>query len=154
MFIVVRFIWSPGLAIAAEANLRCGGFLSEKVVVTLWAFFSFWSWLPDFPWVFISLKDSAAFLGFIMHFLIVIGTWDCFFYFSFFFCGIMSFYVSISDAVFLNTSGSIFDHSVWLILSFWCANFYSFIQFYWGSCRCTSEFALDCFCLNKVITNW
>ena len=45
--------------------------------------------------------------------------------------------------------------SVWLILSFWSAHFYSFIQFYWGSGRrCTSEFALDCFCLNKVIANW
>ena len=30
----------------------------------------------------------------------------------------MSFYMSISDAVFLVTSFSIFDHSVWLILSF------------------------------------
>ena len=66
----------------------------------------------------------------------------------------MSFYVSISDAVFLVTSFSIFDQSVWLILSFWCAHFYPFIDFYWSSGRCTSEFALECFCLNKVITNW
>ena len=33
---------------------------------------------------------------------------------SLFFTGIMSFYVSISDAVFLVTSFSIFDHSDWL----------------------------------------
>ena len=37
---------------------------------------------------------------------------------SVFFCGTMSFYVSISDAVFLVTKISIFDHSVWLTLSF------------------------------------
>ena len=30
MFIVVPFISSTGLAIVAEANLRCGDFLSEK----------------------------------------------------------------------------------------------------------------------------
>ena len=70
------------------------------------------------------------------------------FWFQFFFYGIMSFYVSIHFPF------SIFDHSVWLILDFWCAHFYSFIQFYCGSGRCTSEFALECFCLNKVITNW
>ena len=39
--------------------------------------------------------------------------------------------MSISDAVFLVTSFSIFDHSVWLILSFRCAHFFSFVQFYW-----------------------
>ena len=66
----------------------------------------------------------------------------------------MSFYVSISDAVFLVTSFSIFDHSVWLILSFRCAHFYLFSQIDWGSGCCTSEFALVCFCFNKVITNW
>ena len=44
VFIVVRFIRSPGLAIVAEGNLPCGEFLSEKVVVTVLAvFFSFWS---------------------------------------------------------------------------------------------------------------
>ena len=53
--------------------------------------------------------------------------------------------MSISDAVFLVTSFSIFDHSVWLILSFRCAHFYSFNQFNWGSGRCTSEFELECF---------
>ena len=66
----------------------------------------------------------------------------------------MSFYVSISDAVFLVQNFCIFDHSVWLVLSFRCANFCSFIQFYWGRGHCTSEFELECFCLNKVITNW
>ena len=154
MFIVVRLIKSPGLAIVAEANLRCGDFLSEKVVVTVLAVFSFWSWLPDIPWVFINLKTALPFLGLIMLCLLVNGTWECLVLDFSFFCGIMSFYVSISDAVFLVTTFSIFDQSVWLILSFWCAHFYSFIQFYWGSGCCTSEIALECFCLNKVITNW
>ena len=40
--------------------------------------------------------------------------------------------------------------SVWLILSFCCVHFYSFVQFYWDSGRCTSEFALECFCLKKM----
>ena len=30
MFIVAPFISSTGLVVVAEANLRCGGFLSEK----------------------------------------------------------------------------------------------------------------------------
>ena len=39
MFIVVRFIRSIGLVVVAEANLRCGDFLSERVVVTVLAVF-------------------------------------------------------------------------------------------------------------------
>ena len=35
VFIVVPFINSTGLAIVAEADLRCGEFLSEKKVVVL-----------------------------------------------------------------------------------------------------------------------
>ena len=84
VFIDVRFIRSPGLAIVAEANLRCGDFLSGKVVTVL-AVFSFWSWLTDIPWVFINFKDSAAFLGLIMHCSLVIGSWECLIFdFSFF----------------------------------------------------------------------
>ena len=56
MFIVVPFISSTGLVVVAEANLRCGDF---------------------FVRVFIRLKDSAAFLGLIMHCLLVISTWEC-----------------------------------------------------------------------------
>ena len=108
MFIVVWFIRSPGSAIVAEANLRCCDFSSEKIVVTVLAVFSFWSWLPDVPWVFINLNNSAAFFGvenalFTCYwYLGVLSSW-----FQFFFCGIMPFYVSISDAVFLVTSFSI-----------------------------------------------
>ena len=48
-----------------------------KIVVTVLAvFLSFWSWLSDIPWVFISLKNRAAFLGSIMLFLLVNGTWE------------------------------------------------------------------------------
>ena len=39
MFIVVPFVSSTGLVVVAEANLGCGGFLSEKVVVTVLAVF-------------------------------------------------------------------------------------------------------------------
>ena len=38
MFIVVPFISSTGLAIVAEADMRCGDFFSKKVVVTKWLF--------------------------------------------------------------------------------------------------------------------
>ena len=41
MFIVVPFNSSTGLAIVAEANLRCGDFLSKKVVTVLAVFIIF-----------------------------------------------------------------------------------------------------------------
>ena len=116
--------------------------------------FSFWSWLPDIPWFFINFKDSVAFLGLIMHCLLIVDTWACLVVDFRFLSVDQCHFVSISHAVFLVTNFSIFDHSVWLILSFWCPLFYSYIQFYRGSSRCTNEFALDCFCLKKVITNW
>ena len=59
-----------------------------------------------------------------MHFLFFDVTWECLINVLKFFCGVMSFYVSISNAVFLVTSFSILDHSVWLILSFRCANLF------------------------------
>ena len=155
MFIVVPFISSTGLVVVAEANLRCGNFLPEKVVVTvLVVFLSFWFWLPEIPWVFMRLNDSAAFSGLIMHCLFVIGTWKrLVFDFSFFSVESCHF-MCLSVMRFFSLQVVPFLISVWLILYFWCAHFYSFIQFYCGSGRCTSEFALDCFCLNKVITNW
>ena len=128
-------------------------FCPKKLSSHYWQFFLLGLDYQTFL-IFINLKDSAAFLGLTITFLLVFGTWECLVFDFSFFCGIMSFYVSISDAVFLVTSFSIFDQSVWLILSFWCASFYPFIDFYWSSGRCTSEFALECFCLNKVITNW
>ena len=129
-------------------------FFVRKSGVTVLAVFSFWSWLPDIPLVFINLKDSAAFLGLKMHFFLVIGTWECFlFNFSFFLWNHVIWCV-YQWCGFSRYKFSIFDQSVWLILSFWCAHFYSFIQFFWVSGRCTSEFTLECFCLKEVITNW
>ena len=61
MFIVVQFISSTGLAIIAEADLRCGEFLSEKscrhkLVVST----SFWYWLLNVSSVLTSLKYTAT----------------------------------------------------------------------------------------------
>ena len=62
MFIVVPFINSTRLAIVAEADMRCGDFLSEKscrnkLVVST----SFWSWLLNVCSVLTSLKHTATF---------------------------------------------------------------------------------------------
>ena len=66
MFIVVPFINYPGLAIVAEADLRCGDFLSEescrhKLVVST----SFWSWLLNVSSVLTSLKYAALLFWFV-----------------------------------------------------------------------------------------
>ena len=65
--------------------------------------------LQDIPRVFIKLKVRAAFLGLIMHFCSFMLPGSAYFLISIVFCGIMSFYVFISDANFLVTSFSIFD---------------------------------------------
>ena len=62
MFNVVPIIISTGLTIVAEADLRCGDFLSEescrhKLVVST----SFWSRLLNVPSILTSLKISATF---------------------------------------------------------------------------------------------
>ena len=61
MLIVVPFINSAGLVIFAEADLRCGEFLSEKscrhkLVVST----SFWSWLLNVSSGLTSLKYTAT----------------------------------------------------------------------------------------------
>ena len=66
VFIVVPFINSTGLAIVAEADLRCGEFSSEKscrhkLVVST----SFWHWLLNDSSVFISLKCTATLFWFV-----------------------------------------------------------------------------------------
>ena len=66
VFIVVPFINSYVLAIVAEADLRCGEFLSEtscrhKSVVST----SFWYWLLIVPSVFTSLKYTTTFFWFV-----------------------------------------------------------------------------------------
>ena len=61
VFIFVPFINSYGVATLAEANLRCGDFLSEKscrhkLVVSI----SFWYWLLNASSVLTSLKNTAT----------------------------------------------------------------------------------------------
>ena len=65
-YIVVPFISSTGLAIVAEAELRCGDFLSEKIcrhklVVST----SFWSWLMSVSSVLTSLNYTALLFWFV-----------------------------------------------------------------------------------------
>ena len=60
MFIVIPFINSTGLAIVAEATLRCGDFLSEKSCYKLVVSTSFWSWLLNVSSVLTSLKYTAT----------------------------------------------------------------------------------------------
>ena len=62
MFIVVPFSSSTGLAIVAEASLRCGDFFPKKVVTVLAVFLSFWSWLPDIP-CFHKFEKQSCFFG-------------------------------------------------------------------------------------------
>ena len=62
MFIDVPFINSTGFAIVAEADFRCGVFLSEKSCRhKLVVFTSFWSWLLNVSSVLTSSKYTATF---------------------------------------------------------------------------------------------
>ena len=64
---VVPFINSTGLAIVAEADLRCGDFLSEKnCCYKLVVSFSFWSWLLNNFSVLTSLKYTPTFFELLM----------------------------------------------------------------------------------------
>ena len=76
MFIVVSFINSTGLAIVTEANLRFGDFLSGKICRHSTGSFFFGLDYQTFL-VFINMKDRAAFLGLITHFLLVDFTSEC-----------------------------------------------------------------------------
>ena len=76
MFIVATFIDSTDLAILAEAELRCGDFLSEKscrhkLVVST----GFWSWLLNLSSVFTSLKNTATI--FLKFFRVFNALWVC-----------------------------------------------------------------------------
>ena len=62
----VPFINSTGLPIVAEAELRCGDFLSEKSCHKLVVSTSFWSWLLNNFSVLTSLKYTAVFFGFLI----------------------------------------------------------------------------------------
>ena len=72
MVVVFPILNSTGLAIAAEVDLRCGDFLSEKscrhkLVVST----SFWSWLLKASSFLTSLKYAA------LLFSIVNALWVC-----------------------------------------------------------------------------
>ena len=127
-------------------------FCPKKLSSQYWQFFVFGLDYQTFL-VFINLKDSAAFLGLKMPFF------TCYWYLgalSLWFQFFLRNHVILCVYQWCGFSRYKFFHfyqSVWLILSFWCAHFYSFVKFYWGSGRCTSEFALEYFCLNKVCLN-
>ena len=117
------------LVVGAEANLRCGVFFSKKIVVTVLAvFLSFCSWLPDLPWVFISLKDRASFLRLIRHFFFVNATQECL---------IFDFSFSVESCLFMCLSVMRFFSSQVLpfliTVSGWCYHFDVLIFFFISS---------------------
>ena len=64
----VQFINSAGLAIIAEADLRCGEFSSEKNCRhKLVVFTSFWNWLLNVSSILTYLKYTATPFGLLMH---------------------------------------------------------------------------------------
>ena len=93
MFIVVPFSKSTGVVIVAEAKLRFGDF-SEKIFRHSADSFPFvWPSQLDIHQFFANLKDSAAFLGFLLQFQLAYGTWKFFVLISDFFldkCLLMS----------------------------------------------------------------
>ena len=60
LFIVVPFINSAGLAIIAEADLRCDEFLSKKIRHKLVVSTGFWSWLLNVCSVLTSSNYTAT----------------------------------------------------------------------------------------------
>ena len=79
MLIVVPFINSTGIAIVAEADLRCGDVLSEKTCHKLVVSTSFWSWLwlLNVSSVLTSLKYTATiFFGLLMPYGYADGSWE------------------------------------------------------------------------------
>ena len=73
---VVQLINSTGLLIVAEADLRCGDFLSEKTCHKLVNSTSFWSWLLNNFSVLTSLKYTATFFGLLMRCGFADSSWE------------------------------------------------------------------------------
>ena len=116
MFIVDPFINSTGLAIVAEADLRCGEFLSEKSCRhKLVVFTSFWSWLLKVSSVFTSMKNTATPFWLLMHYGSADCPWEFWVLFLIFMFLKYVFFVFILDAIFCGTSFSIYQDSVWLV---------------------------------------
>ena len=76
MFIFAPFIDSTDLAIVAEADLRCGDFLSEESCHKLVVSTSFWSWLLIVSSVLTSLKYTATFFGLFMRCEFADSSWE------------------------------------------------------------------------------
>ena len=89
-----------------------------------------------------------------MHCLLVIGTWECLvFDFNFFFVESCHFMCLSVMRFFLVTSGSIFDHSVWLILFFDVLIFIHLFNSNGVVVVALANLRWCVFCF-KVITNW
>ena len=78
MFIVAAFISSTGLVVVAEADLRCGGFLSGKSCRHSAGSFSFFLvFTTRHSLSFHKFERQSCFFGLIMHFSLVYGNWEC-----------------------------------------------------------------------------
>ena len=124
MFLVVPFISSTGLAIVAEADLRCGDFLSEKNCHKLVVSTSFWSWLwlLNVSSVLTFLKNTATFLGcYCVVGMLTVHESTKFMILVFMFLKYL-FFVFILDAIFCGTNFSVFQDTVWLVKSSLCVH--------------------------------
>ena len=118
MFIIVPFINSTGLAIVAEADLRCGDFLSEKncrhkLVIST----SVWSRLLNVSSVLTIKKYSDTFLVYYCAVgLLTVHGGTKFLNLVFMFLKYV-FFVFVLDAIFYGTNFFIFQDNVWLVKS-------------------------------------
>ena len=134
MFIIVPLIRSTGLAIVAEANLRFGVFCPKKLSSQCWNFFFLFGLGFQTFLEFSQDWKSGCLFGLIMHCSLGNGTWECLVFDFNFFCGIVSFYVPINDAVFLVTSFSIFDQCLADVIFLLCSFLFicSVLLGYWS----------------------
>ena len=155
MFIVVPFINSTGLAIVAEADLRCGDFLSEescrhKLVVST----SFWSWLLNVSSVLTSLKYAALLFWFVNALWVWWPSCDFWaFVFGFYASEICHFLCLSLMRCFVVQIFFIFQDTVWLVKLSWYVHCCSFQQFHWVSDRCRSGFALWWFFVRRKLSS-
>ena len=119
MFIIVPFISSTGLVIVAEADLRCGDFLSEKscrhrLVVST----SVWPRLLNVSSV-LTTKKQSDFFGLLMRCggLLTVHVSTKFLILVFMFLKYV-FFVIVRDSIFCGTTFVfVFQDTVWLVKS-------------------------------------